>query len=83
MWIFTRPYADPGDAGLWDEFRRLNPWFENIPSEQLGEAIAAGPPEACLERIARIAELFRLDLPVADLSGLPHDAARRAIDALA
>lgn len=83
MWIFTRPQAAPGDARLRDEFRRLNPWFHKVPDAQLDEAIAAGPPEACRERIGEIARRFRLDLPVADLSGLAHDAARCAVDALA
>jgi alkanesulfonate monooxygenase SsuD/methylene tetrahydromethanopterin reductase-like flavin-dependent oxidoreductase (luciferase family) len=82
MWIFTRPHGDPGDGALRDQFRRLNPWFRSIPDDQLGEAIVAGSPEACRSRIREIAESFRLDLPVADLSGLSHDAARRAIDAL-
>jgi alkanesulfonate monooxygenase SsuD/methylene tetrahydromethanopterin reductase-like flavin-dependent oxidoreductase (luciferase family) len=83
MWIFTRPHGDPRDGRLRDEFRRLNPWFQSMPNEQLGEAIVAGSPEECRGRICEIAESFRLDLPVADLSGISHDAARRAIDALA
>ena len=83
MWIFTRPHGNPRDVGLRDEFRRLNPWFQTLPDDQVGEAIVAGSPEACRRRIREITKSFRLDLPVADLSGLPHDAARRAIDALA
>ncbi len=83
MWIFTRPHAERGDARLRDEFRRLNPWFRKIPDAQLGEAMAAGPPDVCRERIVEISERFQLDLPVADLSGLSHDAARCAIDRLA
>lgn len=82
MWIFTRPHGDPGDAAIRDQFRRLNPWFRSIPDDQLGEAIVTGSPEACRSRFREIAESFGLDLPVADLSGLSHDAARRAIDAL-
>jgi alkanesulfonate monooxygenase SsuD/methylene tetrahydromethanopterin reductase-like flavin-dependent oxidoreductase (luciferase family) len=83
MWIFTRPHQDPSDAGLRDAFRRFNPWFRTLPDDQLGEAIVAGSPDACRRRISEIAESFRLDLPIADLSGLSHDATRRAIDALA
>jgi alkanesulfonate monooxygenase SsuD/methylene tetrahydromethanopterin reductase-like flavin-dependent oxidoreductase (luciferase family) len=82
MWIFTRPHGDPGDGALRDQFRRLNPWLRSMPDDQLGEAIVAGPPAACRSRIREIAESFHLDLPVADLSGLSHDAARRSIDAL-
>jgi alkanesulfonate monooxygenase SsuD/methylene tetrahydromethanopterin reductase-like flavin-dependent oxidoreductase (luciferase family) len=83
MWIFTRPRGDSGDPAIRSEFRRLNPWFRTLPDDQLGEAIVAGSPGSCRRRIAEIAESLRLELPVADLSGLPHDAARRAIDALA
>ena len=83
MWIFTRPHQDPGDGKVRDEFRRLNPWLRTLPEAELGEAIVAGSPERCRRRIGEIAERFRLELPVADLSGLPHDAAHRAIDALA
>jgi alkanesulfonate monooxygenase SsuD/methylene tetrahydromethanopterin reductase-like flavin-dependent oxidoreductase (luciferase family) len=83
MWIFTRPDGDPGHVGLRNEFRRLNPWFETLSDAQLGEAIVAGSPEVCRSRIREIAESFQLDLPVVDLSGLSHDAARHAIDALA
>jgi alkanesulfonate monooxygenase SsuD/methylene tetrahydromethanopterin reductase-like flavin-dependent oxidoreductase (luciferase family) len=83
MWIFTRPHRDPSDAELREEFRRLNPWLRELPDEELVEAIVAGSPEDCGRRIREIAESFGLNLPVADLSGLPYDAARRAIDAMA
>ena len=83
MWIFTRPHGDSRKLEIRDDFRRLNPWFQSMSDDQLGEAIVTGSPEACWRRIAEIAESFQLDLPVADLSGLPHDAARRGIDALA
>ena len=83
MWIFTRPHGDSRELEIRDEFRRLNPWFQSLSDDQLGEAIVTGPPETCRRRISEIAESFQLELPVADLSGLPHDAARRAIEALA
>jgi alkanesulfonate monooxygenase SsuD/methylene tetrahydromethanopterin reductase-like flavin-dependent oxidoreductase (luciferase family) len=83
MWIFTRPHGDSRKLETRDEFRRLNPWFQNLSDAQLGEAIVTGSPESCGRRISEITECFQLELPVADLSGLPHDAARRAIDALA
>lgn len=82
MWIFTRPLGDPRDPKIRNEFRRLNPWFAALSDDQLDEAIVSGSPEVCQRRICEIAESMRLELPVADLSGLPHDAARRAIDAL-
>jgi len=83
MWVFTRPWGDTNDAALRAEFRRLNPWHQQIPDEELPEAMVTGSPARCRERLAEIAERFDLELPVADLSGLDHDAAQRALDALA
>ncbi len=83
MWVFTRPGEDPGDPRLHAEFRRLNPWFSAVADEDLPAAVVAGPPAACRDRFARLAEELHLAHPVADLSGLDRDAAQRALDALA
>jgi len=82
MWIFTRPHGESGNQEIRDEFRRLNPWFRSLSDHQLEEAIVTGSAAASRRRICEIAESLRLELPVADLSGLSHDATRRAIDAL-
>jgi alkanesulfonate monooxygenase SsuD/methylene tetrahydromethanopterin reductase-like flavin-dependent oxidoreductase (luciferase family) len=83
MWIFTRPHGDINNPELRTEFRRLNPWYQEIPDEELPEALVTGEPSRCRARLAEIAGRFDLELPVADLSGLDHDAAQRALDALA
>jgi hypothetical protein len=83
MWIFTRPHGEVGDPGLHDAFRRACPWFGWIPDAELDEAVVAGPPPRARARLAALAHDLGLRLPVADLSGLDADAARRALDALA
>ena len=83
MWVFTRPGEDPGDPRLHAEFRRLNPWFSGVAEADLTSALVAGPPAACRDRFAALADRLHLAHPVADLSGLGRDAAQRALDALA
>jgi alkanesulfonate monooxygenase len=83
MWILVRPHGEPGDPALAEAFRRWCPWFAWIPDAELGEAVVAGPPERARARLAALARDLRLALPVADLTGLDPDAARRALDALA
>jgi alkanesulfonate monooxygenase SsuD/methylene tetrahydromethanopterin reductase-like flavin-dependent oxidoreductase (luciferase family) len=82
LWIFTRPGRDPDDPGLAADFQRLNPWFGDLTPRERGEAMVAGPPGACIARIASMARDLDLDLPVLDLSGLERGAALRALEAL-
>jgi alkanesulfonate monooxygenase SsuD/methylene tetrahydromethanopterin reductase-like flavin-dependent oxidoreductase (luciferase family) len=83
MWIFARPHGDPDDPRLLREYRRLNPWFADLPDAEAREAMVTGPPEAARARLAALAAELGLELPIADLSGLPHDAVRQSLDALA
>lgn len=83
LWIFARPEAGIGDAGLRREFRRLNPWFAPMTDAEIDHASLAGDPARCRQRLDELRRRLRLDLPVVDLSGLSYDAARRAVDALA
>jgi alkanesulfonate monooxygenase SsuD/methylene tetrahydromethanopterin reductase-like flavin-dependent oxidoreductase (luciferase family) len=83
MWIFARPGREPGDPELAREFRRWNPWFRELPDAVLGEVIVCGPPGEARDRIERIGRALGLALPVADLSGLPAEAAAAALYALA
>ena len=81
LWIFARPGRDPGDPALRAEFRRWNPWFADVPDDELGEAIVAGDPADCRRTLAQLATELRLALPVLDCSGLDADAARQVLDA--
>ncbi len=82
-WIFARPGREPGDPELAREFRRWNPWFRKLTDAELEAVTACGPPGETLRRIEQIARDLGLELPVADLSGLPAEAAASALHALA
>ncbi len=81
--VFTRPGEDPGSPALLAAYRRFNPWFGAIPDAQLSPAIVAGPPSECRARLDALRGELHLALPIIDLTGLPCDAARHALDALA
>jgi alkanesulfonate monooxygenase SsuD/methylene tetrahydromethanopterin reductase-like flavin-dependent oxidoreductase (luciferase family) len=81
--VFARPGSDPRDPALLAAYRRFNPWFAAVPDAQLAGAILAGAPADCRRRLDALGEELGLALPIADLTGLAVDAARRALDALA
>ena len=84
QWIFTRVGREgPGAAAVRAEFRRLNPWFANVPDAELAEGLVAGPPDRCRSRIEEIREALGLSLPVVDLSGLSEAGAAAQLAALA
>ena len=81
--IFARPGRDPTDPSLLASYRRFNPWFAGIPDTELAAAMLAGDPALCRERLEGMRTDLGLKLPIVDLTGLPFDAARQALDALA
>jgi len=83
MWIFTRPGRPPGDPTLRREFRRFNPWFRELEEAEVDAAIVAGEATACRERLGQLGEELGLTLPIADLSGLDHNATRQAVREMA
>jgi alkanesulfonate monooxygenase SsuD/methylene tetrahydromethanopterin reductase-like flavin-dependent oxidoreductase (luciferase family) len=83
QWIFIRPGEDPQDPSVHAEFERLNPWFGTLTPAERGEAIIAGSPGECRDRIRSFARKMGLDLPVVDLSGLDAPRAASALEALA
>jgi alkanesulfonate monooxygenase len=82
MWIFTRVQERPDPAAALAEFRRLNPWFAEIPDAEIAASLVYGDGARCRSRLASIAADLGLDLPVADLSGVDAQTARRSLDAL-
>jgi alkanesulfonate monooxygenase SsuD/methylene tetrahydromethanopterin reductase-like flavin-dependent oxidoreductase (luciferase family) len=81
--VFVRPGEDPADPALLASYRRFNPWFGAIQDAELLPAIVAGSAADCRARLTTLREELQLELPILDLTGLPRDAARRALDALA
>ena len=82
MWIFTRVQDEPAPQAALQEFRRLNPWFGEVPDAEIAPALVVGSAAHCRERLAALAREFGLDLPVIDLSGMDAAAARRALEAI-
>jgi alkanesulfonate monooxygenase SsuD/methylene tetrahydromethanopterin reductase-like flavin-dependent oxidoreductase (luciferase family) len=81
--VFARPGEAPRDPALLAAYRRFNPWFAAVPDAALAGAIVAGAPGDCRRRLDALRDELGLALPIADLTGLGCDAARRALDALA
>ena len=82
QWVFTRLGSlDPGAAEA--EFRLTNPWFAEIPSEQLPEGLVFGDAVRCRERVMEIHQALGIDLPILDLTGLDAPASRHTLEASA
>jgi alkanesulfonate monooxygenase SsuD/methylene tetrahydromethanopterin reductase-like flavin-dependent oxidoreductase (luciferase family) len=82
MWIFTRVQDTPEPQAALAEFRRLNPWFEDVSQAEIAPALVVGDAAHCRERLAALARDFELALPVIDLSGMDAAAARRTLEAI-
>ncbi len=83
MWIFTRVRDEGRSEKPLAEFRRLNPWFDDLSDREARSALVGGDPAACWARLQEIAREFSIDWPVIDLSGLEAGASRRCLEALA
>jgi alkanesulfonate monooxygenase SsuD/methylene tetrahydromethanopterin reductase-like flavin-dependent oxidoreductase (luciferase family) len=82
MWLFTRVQDKSEPQAALEEFRRLNPWFGDVPDAEIAPALVVGGAAHCRERLAALAREFGLDLPVIDLSGMDATAARRTLEAI-
>jgi alkanesulfonate monooxygenase SsuD/methylene tetrahydromethanopterin reductase-like flavin-dependent oxidoreductase (luciferase family) len=83
MWIFARVGEEHDAVASFQEYRRLNPWFQSIPEAELAAAMLLGSGPACRARLAELATRLCLDWPVLDLSGLGAEATLRNLEALA
>ena len=79
--LFTRLGDNP--IAQLGAFRRLNPWFQSIPDNEIVPALIVGNAPHCRQRIAELREAFALTLPVLDLSGLKAELARHLLENLA
>jgi alkanesulfonate monooxygenase SsuD/methylene tetrahydromethanopterin reductase-like flavin-dependent oxidoreductase (luciferase family) len=81
-WLFARPLAAVEDPAALAEFRRLNPWFDDISDAQIVPGLLTGGVAEGRAKLAALSERMGLDLPVVEVTGLPLDAAQHALDAL-
>lgn len=81
IWVFGRPDATLDEAGR--EYRRLCPWFDDVPDAQLAGALLCGDPATWPGRLAELRYTLDVSLPILDLTGLDEAEARRAIEAAA
>lgn len=70
-------------AGALAEYRRLNPWFRDVPDEEIEPGLVAGTPAQCREQLEKMTRELRIDFPVLDLSGLPLEPTLETLEALA
>jgi alkanesulfonate monooxygenase SsuD/methylene tetrahydromethanopterin reductase-like flavin-dependent oxidoreductase (luciferase family) len=83
QWIFTRLDPARDIAAALRDYRRLNPWFDEFPDDEIRAGLVVGSPADCRRRLSELAAECSLELPVVDLSGLEAAAARRLMEALA
>lgn len=83
MWLFARPGMAEDDPRALAEFRRFHPWWSAVPDEELRGGLLVGDPDACRARLAALCRELQLDLPALDITGLPLEAAKRALDVFA
>ena len=87
MLIYCRVGAEFGEkrgrAAALEEYRRLNPWFSEVPDEEIESSLVLGDEADCRDAFQGLASELRLDLPVVDLSGLPVEPSRAVLEALA
>ncbi len=83
MLVFCRIDAAGDRTRALREYRRLNPWFREVPDRELAPALVVGDPAQCEEQLERLAERLALALPVVDLSGLAGGPTREVLEALA
>jgi alkanesulfonate monooxygenase SsuD/methylene tetrahydromethanopterin reductase-like flavin-dependent oxidoreductase (luciferase family) len=81
MLVFARVQMRPDRAGALRDFRRLNPWFADIPDAEIAPVLAAGDAAACRARLASSILPLGLELPVLDLTGADAATARLTLNA--
>jgi alkanesulfonate monooxygenase SsuD/methylene tetrahydromethanopterin reductase-like flavin-dependent oxidoreductase (luciferase family) len=81
MLVFARVLARPDPDAALREFRRLNPWFADIPDAELARSLVVGDAAACRARLAESTLPLGLDLPILDLTGADAATTRVTLDA--
>ncbi|HVN36794.1 MAG TPA: LLM class flavin-dependent oxidoreductase [Myxococcota bacterium] len=81
MLVFARVQARPDPDAALLEFRRLNPWFADIPDAEVAPSLAVGDAAACRTRLAESTLPLGLELPILDLTGADAATTRVTLDA--
>jgi len=81
MLVFARVQARPDREAALAEFRRLNPWFADIPDAEVAPALVVGDAAACRQQLASLTIPLGLELPILDLTGADAATARVTLDA--
>jgi alkanesulfonate monooxygenase SsuD/methylene tetrahydromethanopterin reductase-like flavin-dependent oxidoreductase (luciferase family) len=81
MLVFARVQARPDRGAALREFRRLNPWFADLPDAELGPALAVGNAAECRAQLVALTAPLALELPILDLTGADAATARVTMDA--
>jgi hypothetical protein len=81
MLLFARVQARPDRDAALREFRRLNPWFDDIPDAEVLPALAIGDAAGCRARLAESTLPLGLELPILDLTGADAATTRVTLDA--
>jgi alkanesulfonate monooxygenase SsuD/methylene tetrahydromethanopterin reductase-like flavin-dependent oxidoreductase (luciferase family) len=79
--LFVRVQDRPDASAALGEFRRLNPWFDDISDAELLPALVAGKASECRARIETLADTLALELPILDLTGTDRRTAEKTLDA--
>jgi alkanesulfonate monooxygenase SsuD/methylene tetrahydromethanopterin reductase-like flavin-dependent oxidoreductase (luciferase family) len=81
MLIYTRLAERPDPGPFLVDYRRLNPWFGDVPDDEAAAALVVGEAADCRRRLAELARELHVDHPVLDLSGLDAACSRRVMEA--
>lgn len=79
--IFTRVQKRPDRVDALREFRRLNPWFADLPDAEVGPALVVGEAAACRDQLEALTPALGLELPILDLTGADAATTRVTLDA--
>lgn len=79
--LYARVQSRPDPADALREFRRLNPWFADVPDAELLPGLCVGAAAECRARVQALASELALELPILDLTGTDRRSAETTLAA--
>jgi alkanesulfonate monooxygenase SsuD/methylene tetrahydromethanopterin reductase-like flavin-dependent oxidoreductase (luciferase family) len=79
--IFTRVQLRLDRVTALCEFRRLNPWFADLPDAEVEPALVVGDAAACRAQLSELLPALGLEMPILDLTGADAATSRVTLDA--